>query len=141
MRRAELAVTAAMALAACILATCRPPTPARDGFAIVGAAVLDGTGGPAIEDAIVVVEDAQVRAVGPRAMVAIPKGLPVIDGRGRWVMSAVGKGILEPGQSADLLLLDADPRADPGAAGRARHLDASGRILGPAAAGASSASP
>jgi imidazolonepropionase-like amidohydrolase len=57
-----------------------------DAFAIVGATVLDGTGGPALPDAIVVVEGERIKAVGARAQVPLAKGLRLVDGRGRWVV-------------------------------------------------------
>src|SRR5688572_25641421 len=83
MRRSERRAGAALAAAVLCLAG---PALAADGFAIVGATVLDGTGGPPLEDAIVVVEGEHIKAVGPRATVPLPKGLRLVDGRGRWVM-------------------------------------------------------
>lgn len=56
------------------------------GFAIVGATLLDGTGGPPRADTIVVVEGERIKAVGTRAQVPLAKGLRIVDGRGRWVM-------------------------------------------------------
>ena len=90
MRRSRLAFAFAFALAAMAggIAS-RDTTRAAEvsgGFAIVGATVIDGTGGPARPDAVVVVQGDRIKAVGSRAEVAIPKGLRVIDGRGRWVM-------------------------------------------------------
>ena len=81
------ALTAGALVAAALIAAAPAPPPSRPGgFAIVGATVIDGTGGPARPDAIVVVEGDRIKAVGTRAEVPLPKGLRIVDGRGRWVM-------------------------------------------------------
>jgi imidazolonepropionase-like amidohydrolase len=57
--------------------------PAMKGeFAISGATLIDGTGAAPVSDAVVVVRDGKIAAAGPRAAVALPKGMAVIDGRG-----------------------------------------------------------
>jgi imidazolonepropionase-like amidohydrolase len=118
---------------------------AAQGLAIVGATVFDGTGNAALSDAVIVVEKDKIRSVGPRSLVALPKGVPYIDGRGRFVVPGrvreprvaaalrervrngatferaladalrasdppSANGTTEPGQPADLLLLEKDPR-------------------------------
>ncbi len=59
---------------------------AAEGLAIVGATVFDGTGAKALADAVIVVEKESVRSVGPRSRVALPKGIPYVDGRGLFVV-------------------------------------------------------
>jgi imidazolonepropionase-like amidohydrolase len=59
---------------------------APGGFAIVGATVIDGSGAAGRPDSVVVVQGDRIKAVGSRAEVPIPKGLRIVDGRGRWVM-------------------------------------------------------
>jgi imidazolonepropionase-like amidohydrolase len=54
--------------------------------AIVGATLIDGNGGPAVADAVVVVSDGGITAAGPRASVAIPAGATVVDAKGRWLV-------------------------------------------------------
>ena len=54
--------------------------------AIVGATLIDGTGGAAVSDAVVVIQDGAVTAAGPRASVAIPAGATVIDANGKFVV-------------------------------------------------------
>ena len=56
-----------------------------DTKAIVGATVIDGNGGPPIEDATIVVVGKRIAAVGPRASVEIPEGATIIDGAGKFV--------------------------------------------------------
>ena len=61
------------------------PRPAlADGLAIVGATVVDGAAAP-IPDAVVLIDGDRIQAVGSRAQVALPKGITIVDGRGKWV--------------------------------------------------------
>lgn len=46
--------------------------------ALVGATLLDGTGSPAIEDSVVIVDGERIAAVGRRGSVAIPGGAEVV---------------------------------------------------------------
>ena len=59
------------------------PPPPR---AIVGGTLLDGTGRAAVEDAIIVVRDGRIEAVGSRASVPVPSGIDTIDARGKFVL-------------------------------------------------------
>jgi imidazolonepropionase-like amidohydrolase len=54
--------------------------------AFTGATVIDGTGRAPIPDAVVVVTDGKVAAVGPRASVRIPAGAERIDVAGKTIM-------------------------------------------------------
>ncbi|HZO18034.1 MAG TPA: hypothetical protein VFB46_03530 [Gemmatimonadaceae bacterium] len=58
-------------------------------FAIVGATVLDGERDAPLRNAVVLVEDGRIARIGPRAQVKIPKGTPVVKGRGVTVMPGV----------------------------------------------------
>jgi imidazolonepropionase-like amidohydrolase len=55
-------------------------------FAIVGADLIDGTGRPLVPDAVVVVREGRIVAVGPRAHTPVPSDVTVIDGRGKTLM-------------------------------------------------------
>jgi imidazolonepropionase-like amidohydrolase len=59
------------------------PAPPR---AVVGGTLLDGTGRPAILDAVIVVRDGRIEAVGPRSSVRVPAGVDTIDARGRFIV-------------------------------------------------------
>jgi imidazolonepropionase-like amidohydrolase len=61
-----------------------PPGARAEGLAIVGATVVDGTAAP-IPDAVVLINGDRIQAVGSRAQVALPKGITIVDGRGKWV--------------------------------------------------------
>jgi imidazolonepropionase-like amidohydrolase len=54
--------------------------------AFVGARLVDGTGRPPVEDAVLLVREGRVQAAGPRAQVTIPAGAQRIDLAGRTVM-------------------------------------------------------
>jgi imidazolonepropionase-like amidohydrolase len=58
-----------------------PPIADR-AFALAGARLIDGTGRPPVDDAVVIVRDARIASAGPRAAVRIPAGMRVLDVRG-----------------------------------------------------------
>ena len=93
---------------------------------VVGATLLDA-GKPALEDAIVVIRDGRIAAVGDRAHTAIPKGAALVDGRkaflapmparpGEDVQAEIVALLSTPdpriraGVPANLALLSGDPR-------------------------------
>ena len=51
--------------------------------AIVGGRLIDGRGGPAIDDSVVIVNDDHFAAVGPRALVGVPAGATVVNATGK----------------------------------------------------------
>lgn len=59
------------------------PAPPR---AVVGGTLLDGTGGPPLRDAVILVRDGRIEAVGPRGKVALPAGIDTLDAHGRFVV-------------------------------------------------------
>ena len=92
--------------------------------ALVGATLLDGGGGAAIEDSVVVIDGERIVAVGQRASVAIPDGAEIVALEGMTLL---------PG------LVDAQVRlSELGHASRARwqeaYLPISDRVVMPAAA-------
>jgi imidazolonepropionase-like amidohydrolase len=52
-------------------------------LAVTHVTLIDGTGGPAISDATVVVEEGRIRAAGRWSAVRVPPGAEVVDGRGK----------------------------------------------------------
>src|SRR5439155_942711 len=64
----------------------------RDGQApagvtvLVGGTVIDGNGGAPTPDAIVVMGDGRIMAVGARGRVAIPADARPVDARGQWIL-------------------------------------------------------
>lgn len=74
-------------LAAALLMTAETPHAQRGAggavTAIVGAKLIDGTGGPALDNSAVVVQGDRITAAGPRASVRIPQGATVVDASGK----------------------------------------------------------
>lgn len=68
-------------------------------FAIAGATLVDATGAPPVEDAVVIVRNGRIAAAGPRARVSIPNGMPVIGAKnqtllpGLWEMHTHFSGV------------------------------------------------
>lgn len=54
-------------------------------FALVNARLIDGTGKPAIDNAVVVVRDGRIIAAGPRASTPIPSGVATLDVAGNTI--------------------------------------------------------
>jgi len=54
-------------------------------LAVSGATLIDGTGGPTLAAATVVVEADRVAAVGPTAITSVPAEATIIDGRGMFL--------------------------------------------------------
>jgi imidazolonepropionase-like amidohydrolase len=59
-----------------------PPPP----LALVGATVIDGNGKRPVKNAVVILRDGVIDAIGPRNRVKIPAGTDTVDVRGRWIM-------------------------------------------------------
>jgi imidazolonepropionase-like amidohydrolase len=130
---------------------------AADGFVLVGATVVDESG--VVTDAIVVVAKGRVESMGPRADVRLPKGLPIQDGRGLYVVAGppwanasagsvrarISAGAsprdalvaalcdraasLRAGAAAHFVVLDRDPLADPANLGAVVRAVRDGREL------------
>jgi imidazolonepropionase-like amidohydrolase len=71
-------------LAACGEAPAPPAEPG--GVAIVGAQLIDGTGGDPVADSVIVIRDGRVEAAGPRETTAVPAGAEVIDAAGKTII-------------------------------------------------------
>lgn len=147
------------------LATACTPAPAGapgSGLVVVGATVFDGTDASPLPDAFVVVEGDRIKAVGPQTHVPLPKGVPVLDARGKFVVpyldparlaearARLGEGqpparlwaelwtgggvALSAGRPADFVILDADPRIDVANLSRVHRTVRGGRVVAPASA-------
>ncbi|MCC6319274.1 MAG: amidohydrolase family protein [Gemmatimonadaceae bacterium] len=55
-------------------------------MAVVGGRIIDGYGGPVIENGVVLVAGERIVAVGAAANVPVPSGIPVVDANGMTVM-------------------------------------------------------
>jgi len=62
-------------------------SPQRKGaLAITNANLIDGTGKPVVTDAVIVMENGRITAVGTKSSVKIPKGAKIFDAQGRYVL-------------------------------------------------------
>lgn len=76
----------AVCIALCLLALAAPHAQrgaAGPVIAIVGAKLIDGTGGAPVDNAVVIVAGDRVTAAGPRARVQVPSGATVVDATGK----------------------------------------------------------
>src|SRR5262245_16950856 len=72
--------------AALMLAGAAPSAQPQPSIAIAGATVIDGSGGPPIADAVIVISGSRISAIGPRGRVSIPADANQVDLRGRWIV-------------------------------------------------------
>ena len=103
-----------LAIAIVVLAGCsRSDADSAPVQVIVGAALIDASNRIAIPHSVVVVRDGKVQAAGPQSSVPVPRDSAKVNGSGKFLAAArEGEGV-EVGKPADLLLLSADPAADP----------------------------
>ena len=83
LKRLAVLVTVA-ALAACAGSPAPPAEPG--GMAIVGAQLIDGTGGDPIPDSVIVIRDDRIVDAGPRETTGIPAGAEIVDAAGQTVI-------------------------------------------------------
>ncbi len=87
MKKIQLLATVTAVLSA---ACAPPPPPEPDGSkAFVGVRLFDGTGAAPVENAVIVVRDGRVEAVGPADAVAISPGAERIDLAGKFVVPGI----------------------------------------------------
>ena len=75
-------------LLACLLAFAQPPSP-PPARAFSGATLIDGTGRPAVTNAVLIVRDRKIVAAGPAATVTVPKDAQRVDLTGRFLMPGI----------------------------------------------------
>lgn len=78
------------------------PLLAAQTLAVTGATVIDGTGNAPIADAVVLIADGRIAAVGPAREVAVPAGARRIDARGKFVIPGLMDANLHLFLNADL---------------------------------------
>jgi imidazolonepropionase-like amidohydrolase len=67
-----------------LLPGCRQP--AANGLALVGGTLIDGTGGPSLPNAAIVIRDGLIESIGPRAGFELPERTRELDVSGRWII-------------------------------------------------------
>lgn len=81
--------------------------------AIIGGNIVDLEGGSALRDAVVLVEDERIVALGSKSDVEVPSGAAVIDASGKWLIPGlmnmhVHPGLILPGKMANELANETD---------------------------------
>jgi len=71
---------------ACGLLTFGCKAVSSDGLALIGATLIDGSGGPPLANAVIVIRKGKVESVGPRGGVELPRGIGQVDLSGRWII-------------------------------------------------------
>jgi len=89
-RRKFLLVACAffVAIALPTLAHAQKPVP----LVILGGTLIDATGRPPLENAVIVVEGERIKAVGKRGEVAVPRGARIIDVKGKTIVPGLIDG-------------------------------------------------
>lgn len=75
-----------LALALLVPAFASPAVAAAQTFVVRGVTLIDGTGAPPLPDAVVVVKDGRIAAVGPASSTTVPGDATTIDGGGRTLL-------------------------------------------------------
>ena len=91
MKFAQLQHGATLAIAMSLVTPSPAWTQTRP-IVLQGGTLIDGTGRPAVEDAVVVFQDGRIREVGKRGEVTIPQGAEVIDAKGKSILPGLIDG-------------------------------------------------
>lgn len=91
MKFAQLTLRAALATAIILSASSPTWTQTRP-IALQGGILIDGTGRPAVEDAVVVFQGGRIQEAGKRGEVTIPQGAEVIDAEGKTILPGLIDG-------------------------------------------------
>ena len=91
MKSVQLQHGAALAIAM-FLVTSSPAWTQTRPIVLQGGTVIDGTGRPAVEDAVIVFQGGLIREIGKRGEVTIPQGAEVIDAKGKSILPGLIDG-------------------------------------------------
>lgn len=99
-----LLLGASAALAACQSSTPEPAAPTSTATVYEGARLVDGHGGPAVENATLVVDGGRFTAVGPAGQVTAPAGATRVSLAGKTVIPALVDTHTHPATSRETLV-------------------------------------
>jgi imidazolonepropionase-like amidohydrolase len=68
------------------------PQPGKGKTAYVGATVIEGTGAPAVPNAVILVSEGHIQALGTADEVKVPRGAEVLHLEGRWIIPGLIDG-------------------------------------------------
>ena len=105
MSRRHVVVGIVLAGACCLGTSVVAQTHAKTVLVVTGARLIDGTGAPPVDDAVVVITGDRITAVGPRSRVKIPAAAEILDVKGKTVIP----GLIDAHVHFSTPLRDADP--------------------------------
>src|SRR5919108_3213913 len=79
-------MTVVRLLSCVVLLVCSSVANAEPVTAIIGATLIDGTGGAPVKDAVIVIDGRKIAAVGPRDRVTIPTGARKVNVAGKYII-------------------------------------------------------
>lgn len=88
---------------------------------LIGGTLVTTAGANPIQDSVIVISGANIRAAGIRKDVPIPQDSERTDLTGKWVVPVAG-GRIAPGEPADLFILNAGPSGAPAIGGVTRRM-------------------
>ena len=91
------------------LASCQPPDEGHS-KAIIGAVLIDGSGGPQVSDSVVIVAAGRIAYAGPRNAADIPPNADKIDGSGKYLVPAPVDAYKSPDLKASFTAAGAAPQ-------------------------------
>lgn len=112
----------AVCLFTCLLAaSCQSGNQVSGLKVLIGANAILQAGANPVQDSVIVVSGAKIRAAGLRKDVPIPQDSERTDLTGKWVVPVAG-GRLAPGEPADLFILNAAPNGSPAIGAPSRRM-------------------
>ena len=100
---------------------CQSGNQVSDLKVLIGATVVMRAGTNPVQDAVIVVSGATIRAAGERKDVPVPQNSERIDLTGKWVVPVSG-GRIAPGEPADLFVLNTSSSGAPAEGAPSRHM-------------------
>ena len=94
-----------------LLAGCSEPATEPGLKALVGGRLEASLDSKPVPYSVVVIAAGKIRAVGSQQMVPVPKGAETISTKGKVVRPMPQDGTIKVGESADLMIVDADTGA------------------------------
>jgi imidazolonepropionase-like amidohydrolase len=97
--------------AALLLAACAEPGAEPGLKAIVGGRLEPSLDAEPVPFSVIVIAGGKIRAAGPQAEIPVPKGAETLNAKGKVIQPMPYTGKIAPGESADLMIRDAETLA------------------------------
>jgi imidazolonepropionase-like amidohydrolase len=77
---------------ALIILSCKAPSDTQEGFAFVGATLIDGSGNEPIHDAVLWIKDGRIVEAGSEADISLPENVERVEVRGKTIVPGIING-------------------------------------------------